>query len=128
MGSTGTLLFFVSALGLRGYWRQTATGDRSEEKSYVSLISGFLALQSRTVREIEIHGSTNTSILELRKCVDYPTVSLKPEKSQESNELWLDGRVLFYLQVPVLVQSRDVLLMRPLPDNRRRDTFAGKTE
>ena len=126
MGSTGTLLFFVSALGLRGYWRQAATGDRSEEKSYVSLTSGFLALPSRSVREIEIHGSTNTSILELRKCVDCPTVSLKPQKSQKFTEPWPDGEVLFCLQEPVLTQSRDVILMNPLPDIRRHDTFAGK--
>ena len=121
LGSVGRLTFFVNVSGLSGYWHEIAAGVRPEEKSYVDLTSGFLALPRRYVGQIETDGSASIPLLELCNCFDYPVVEMHRRESQEFTPLWLDGEVVFYLQKPILVKTTDVILMKPLPKVRGTD-------
>ena len=121
LGSVGRLTFFVNVSGLSGYWHEIAAGVRPEEKSYVDLKSGFLALSRRYVGQIETDGSASIPLLELCNCFDYPVVEMHRRESQEFTPLWLDGEVVFYLQKPILVKTTDVILMIPLPKVRGTD-------
>lgn len=112
--ASGSVNLYVNAGGLKGRWRRGASDGGSIVSSVQTLISGYVALTSRSCSEMANYGSINVSVLEFRCPSDPSAVDLDRE-TMATLSAWGDCDKYFCLREPLWVDRNKIVLLAPLP-------------
>ena len=112
----GSVSLYVNAGGLNGRWRRGASDGSSAMSPVHTLISGYLALTSRSCNEMAAIGSTRVSVLEFRCPSDSSAVDLDRE-TLAALSAWGDSDKHFCLLEPLRVDPNKIVLLAPLADS-----------
>lgn len=111
--ASGSVHLYINATGLKGCWRR-GSADSDSTLPVQTLISGYLALTSRSCGGMAGLGSSNVSVLEYRCPPDPSAVDLDDE-TMATLAAWGDDDKYFCLQESVWVEDNMVVLIAPLP-------------
>lgn len=115
----GSISLYVNAAGLRGRWLRRMTDGGSKVSSVQTLLSGYLALSSRSCSDLTNHKSVNVSVLEFHCPADPSAVGLDRE-SMATLSAWGDCDKFFCLREPLSVDRTKIVLLASLPDLARK--------
>jgi len=113
--ASGSFHLFVNAAGLAGCWRRGAPEGGSMSTPVQTLVSGYLALTSRSCNGMIGLGSCNVSVLEFR-CPSDPAAIELDHETMEALIAWGEDDKYFCLQEPLWVEEDKVVLIAPLPN------------